>query len=195
MGTIGSDYVVYTSAFMLVQNILLWTHGVALIGGKQAVNLKKIVTSPSLIAVFLGLLSMVLPFEMPAIITQASQDIGRCMAPVYMFQIGVVCAGFTRERLYQIRTVWIPVVLRLLVFPVVAIGVLALFNCAVSFPGSWEVLFVVMLGASGPSAVSVTQLSQIYQVEIDRSSCINVLTTTLCAVTFPIMTLLAQIIM
>lgn len=194
-GTIGSEYVVYSSAYMMVQNILLWTHCVSLIGGRQAVQLKKILTNPALIAIALGLLTMALPFEMPAIIAQAAKDIGCCMAPVSMFQIGVVCAGFNWERLYKIRTVWITVALRLLVCPVITICVLALLHRLVSIPNSWEILFVIMLGAAGPSGVVVTQLSQIYRVEIDRSSCINVLTTALCALTFPLMTLIAQIIM
>lgn len=195
VGTIGTEYVPYSAGFMMVATAFLWTHGVWLLGSKDAIQPKKILTNPPIIAAILGLLVMALSIEVPPMFTEVTQTLGSCMAPISMIQIGIVCAGFDLAHLKRIRTIWITVALRLLVYPVVAIAVLAVLNRLVSLPNDWEVFFVIMLCSSGPSGVMVTQLAHIFGVDTDRASCINVVTTALCVLTMPAMTLLAQLIM
>lgn len=46
---------IYTSVYILVQNILMWTHGQKLMGGAQQFDWKKIVTTPAIAAILAGL--------------------------------------------------------------------------------------------------------------------------------------------
>mgnify|MGYP000414666903 CR=1 FL=1 len=45
---------IYTSVYILVQNILMWTHGQKLMGGAQQFDWKKIVTTPAIAAILAG---------------------------------------------------------------------------------------------------------------------------------------------
>lgn len=55
MAILGQEYVIYTSVYILVQNILMWTHGQKLMGGAQQFDWKKIVTTPAIAAILAGL--------------------------------------------------------------------------------------------------------------------------------------------
>ena len=43
---LGEEWVFYTTAFILVQTILMWTHGVNLIGQEKNLNIRKILCNP-----------------------------------------------------------------------------------------------------------------------------------------------------
>jgi predicted permease len=71
-------------------------------------------------------------------------------------------------------------------------AVLSLLSRCFTIANAWEILFVVMLGASGPSATMVVQIAQLYNNKEDRASAINVASTLACVVTLPLMALIAQ---
>ena len=43
---LGEEWVFYTTAFILVQTVLMWTHGVKLIGQEKELNIRKILCNP-----------------------------------------------------------------------------------------------------------------------------------------------------
>lgn len=45
----------YTTAFILVQTVLMWTHGVKLIGQEKKLNIRKILCNPNVIAMIIGI--------------------------------------------------------------------------------------------------------------------------------------------
>ena len=49
--TLGSEYVVYSCGFIIVQLVLLWTHCCTVLRGDKGIDLKKIVTNLNLIAI------------------------------------------------------------------------------------------------------------------------------------------------
>ena len=52
---LGEEWVFYTTAFILVQTILMWTHGVNLIGQEKNLNIRKILCNPNVIAMIIGI--------------------------------------------------------------------------------------------------------------------------------------------
>ena len=67
MAILGQEYVIYTSVYILVQNILMWTHGQKLMGGAQQFDWKKIVTTPAIAAILAGffLVALIRVFSSP----------------------------------------------------------------------------------------------------------------------------------
>ena len=53
---LGEKWVIYASAFLSVQMILMWTHGQSLMEAKAGINWKKILCNINLIAIILGIL-------------------------------------------------------------------------------------------------------------------------------------------
>ncbi len=195
MGTIGTEYIIYSAAFMVVQNLIMWSYGMGKIGGQKKFQLGKVVKNPAIIAIFLGLFLMILNVPVPSSIVSTIQSLGNCIAPVSMILVGIICAEFNIKEAISMQGIWKVIFLRLLVYPIIAIGVLFAVRGFVVHPDGWEILFVILLASSGPSAATVTQVAQLYDNNPKRASCINVITTLFCAITLPIVTLLSQVVL
>ena len=64
--TLGSEYVVYSCGFIIVQLVLLWTHCCTVLRGDKGIDLKKIVTNLNLIAIVAAALLFALHITLPA---------------------------------------------------------------------------------------------------------------------------------
>ena len=57
------------TAYVALANFLLWTHGVIVMSGKtDRDSLKKVITSPTIIAIILGIICFFAQIRMPQII-------------------------------------------------------------------------------------------------------------------------------
>ena len=184
MAILGQEYVIYTSVYILVQNILMWTHGQKLMGGAQQFDWKKIVTTPAIAAILAGLALFVTGLRLPGPLVTAMEGLGSCMAPLSMLVIGILFSELDLKRvLCQGRIYWVAG-LRLLVYPLLSMAVLL----------ALRVLWPHSDGDIGPAASAITQMAQLYHnPNSGYVSSINVLTTLLCAVTMPVMVLLFQL--
>ena len=195
MAILGQEYVIYTSVYILVQNILMWTHGQKLMGGAQQFDWKKIVTTPAIAAILAGLALFITGLRLPGPLVTAMEGLGSCMAPLSMLVIGILFSELDLKRvLCQGRIYWVAG-LRLLVYPPCSPWRCS-WPCGCCGPHSDgdNVLLVSLLCAIGPAASAITQMAQLYHnPNSGYVSSINVLTTLLCAVTMPVMVLLFQL--
>ncbi len=192
-GTLGVEYVFYASGYMVVQNLLMWTYGVRAIGKQRSPQFRRILTNPALLAIGIGFLYMMLPIPLPPVLREAVDGIGACLAPISMILIGILFAGIDKNSGKHMAGIARITALRLLGYPAVALVFLSVFSRFLNHPDSKNILFVILLASCAPSAAQVPQVAQMFDNEADRASCINVTTTLMCVVTFPIFTLLAQI--
>lgn len=186
--------VIYTSVYILVQNILMWTHGQKLMGGAQQFDWKKIVTTPAIAAILAGLALFITGLRLPGPLVTAMEGLGSCMAPLSMLVIGILFSELDLKRvLCQGRIYWVAG-LRLLVYPLLSMAVLLALRVLWPHSDGDNVLLVSLLCAIGPAASAITQMAQLYHnPNSGYVSSINVLTTLLCAVTMPVMVLLFQL--
>ena len=75
-GALGSDYVIYTGAYLVVQNLLVWTHGQRLMGGTAKLSLKKVLLNPNILALLLGLLFFFARLRLPGFAGTAVSSLG-----------------------------------------------------------------------------------------------------------------------
>ena len=194
MAILGQEYVIYTSVYILVQNILMWTHGQKLMGGAQQFDWKKIVTTPAIAAILAGLALFITGLRLPGPLVTAMEGLGSCMAPLSILVIGILFSELDLKRvLCQGRIYWVAG-LRLLVYPLLSMAVLLALRVLWPHSDGDNVLLVSLLCAIGPAASAITQMAQLYHnPNSGYVSSINVLTTLLCAVTMPVMVLLFQL--
>ena len=55
MAALGQEWVFYISGYMLVQQLLFWTHGKSLVCGERQWDFKKIITNDNIIDNFVGI--------------------------------------------------------------------------------------------------------------------------------------------
>lgn len=122
----GGLGVMYTSIFQIPIRFTMWTAGLSLfteVRRKEAV--KKLVTHPCILAIFIGLVLMVLPFDLPKVLTSSLLSLSRCCIPVSMLVIGSILADADIRSLFSVPVLYYTF-LRLIAFPLVVYGVLSL---------------------------------------------------------------------
>ena len=74
MSLFGMEWVIYTSAYNIVLNTFMWTHGKAVLSGERKPDLKKIILNPNMIAIMAGLIMLVTGIHFPEIVGGALES-------------------------------------------------------------------------------------------------------------------------
>ena len=79
---LGEEWVLYASAFMVVQQFIIWTHGKSLVEGKRGSDIKAILTNVNLIACMIGSVLFLTHLQLPSLLKETvktvGSTIGRC---------------------------------------------------------------------------------------------------------------------
>ena len=86
---LGEKWVIYASAFLSVQMILMWTHGQSLMEAKACINWKKILCNINLIAIILGIVLFFTQIRLPVILGNTMSQISATLGPVCMIMLGM----------------------------------------------------------------------------------------------------------
>lgn len=191
---LGSEWVIYSSAYVSIQLILLWSHGLATLCGKSTFSVKKVLTNPNMVAILVGLVLFFTGLRFPTPIQDAADSVGAMLGPAAMLTTGMLIGSMEAKALLAYRRVWLVAALRLLLCPLLVLLVIWLTGAQRLIPSASGVLLVTMLATMTPSASTITQMAQIYGKDASYASVINVITTLLCIVTMPCMVLLYQLI-
>ncbi len=189
---LGKEYVLYCSAFMAVQNVLLWTHGAYILGGRSAVNPKKIITNPNIIAMLLGLILFFARIRLPGILGAAITKTGACIGPVSMMVIGILIASANLKTVFTSRRSLLICFMRLIAIPLLTILMLWLTRIPYLIDQGPKILYVSFLASAAPTAVNVTQLSNLYGNDSILAGSINIMCVFFCILTMPLMTAVYQ---
>ena len=183
----GGEMVIYLSAAFFVMNLLMFTHGQAVLSGQKRVSLAMFVKNPVLIAVAVGIVMWVCSWRFPGLLGDTVTALGSMMGPVYMFTIGMILGSADLLRVFGSKKAYLLSAGRLLLYPFAAIVVLRFCGVMHLHPQAREILTVVALTAGAPSAVMVVQFSTMYRSEADAqfASAANILSTVLSLLTIP----------
>ena len=66
---LGPEWVVYSTAYVSVQLLLLWTHGKVLLSGIKGADIRKILTNINLLAVFAGIILFLTGYHLPDVLS------------------------------------------------------------------------------------------------------------------------------
>ena len=188
---LGLEYVLYTSSYIFVQNLLVWTHGQKLMGGEQTLRWKKVISNPVIAGIGIGLVLFVSGISLPAPLRTAVEAMSGCMAPLCMLVTGIVLSELDLGRAFSNGRVYLMSLVRLILLPLLSAGILLLLNRLFPIADAANILTVSLLCAIGPSASTIVQQAQLYRnPNVGYVSSVNSMTTVLCAVTMPLITLL-----
>lgn len=192
MAVLGDEWVIYASAFMSVQLILLWSHGKMTLCGEKKVDFKKIFTNVNMIAIMIGIVLFFGKLRFPRIMQDSIEMVGNMVGPIAMIITGMLIAGMSFKKIFSYKRIWLVTALRLIVVPVFCVLFLKYSGLAGMVPEGETILLITLLPAITPPASTLTQMAQIYGKDADYASAINVVATLLCIVTMPLMVMLYQ---
>lgn len=193
---LGQDYVIYSSAFIAVQLILLWTHGKKLLCGESRLEWKKVLLNVNILSILAGICLFLLQIRLPAGVQDVLGMMNNMIGPLGMLLAGMAIAETSLKSVFLRKRSYLTVVLRLIVYPLLALllikGILLASNAGVSDADS--ILLTVYLAAITPACAPITSMAQLYKCDAAYSSSLYVLTTILSIVTMPLMVFLYEVI-
>ena len=189
---LGSEWVFYTTAYNIVQTMLIWTHGTRLIGQKTEVNFRQIIMNPNIIAMLIGFGLFAAEIKVPVIIGTCLEGFGSMIGTVGMFVIGMVIGKMDLRWVFSRKRPYFICLIRLILYPAITLVFFILAGRLGIHDDAEYILLVVFLATSAPAAAMVTQLAQIYDKDSKYASVINVMSIVFCIVTMPLMVMIYE---
>lgn len=190
---LGKEWVIYSSAFLSVQIILLWTHCRMLLCEERKIDLKKIILNVNMISIFFGILLFITRVQLPGILTETMESVSVMVGPASMIVTGMLIGNMNFKQIFAYKRIYLVTFLKMIVCPTVVLLLLKYSGMANVLSNGKTILLISLLATITPSASTVTQMTQIYGKNAEYASIINVITTIVCIVTMPMMVWLYQL--
>lgn len=185
----GTGGVFYLMGFIAAFNVMLWTYGIIIIGGK--IDIKKVLLNTNVLAVIVGLIVFCLPVKIPEIIANPVSMIGNCNTAVSMILLGIFFAHeFSGVREKLVGILWTCFV-RLVICSVIALAVcFGVIYCLSQINGiNMELVkmicTIVLIASMCPAAVSVSSFACLFDKDIMFGNLVVCFTHVLCVLIIP----------
>lgn len=183
---LGKEWVVYTTGYILVSTIFIWTHGRMLICEEKGFNVKELMKNVNVIASVIGILMFALKIQLPSLITETMDSMSATIAPICMIVAGMLIAGMNVKDCLKNKRLYAITFLKMIVFPLFAVILFKFTNLSSMAKNGDMILLISLLASVAPTAASVTQIAQIYDADSEYASAYYFITTLLCILTMPI---------
>ncbi|MBQ2751471.1 MAG: AEC family transporter [Oscillospiraceae bacterium] len=178
----GAPGLFLASIYIIPGRILMWTAGISLFGAKSEGWIKKTMSNPAMVAVFLGLGRMLTGFTLPSFIDKAMANIGNCTAPLSLIIVGGILSEVDLHGIFDRDALALGFV-RMILIPVIMIGALKV----VGFSEMGTAVAIIM--AAMPAGTTSAILAEKYGADsVLGSKCIFV-TTMMSLFTIPLLML------
>ena len=188
-GIYGTEGVLYLTAYITLFNVLVWTHGyMTMKESRDFKSFVKAATSPSVIAVFVGLLSYLTQKHLPDILHSSLKYISEMNTPLAMLIAGSAAAQTNVLKALKNKALYMVSVYKLLALPLVA------FLLVHFLPAPHMVKMVVLIASACPVATTGTMFAIQFDKNPERCSEFFAVTTLLSGITLPIVTMLSEML-
>lgn len=184
-GVFGSMGLALASVYLIPQRIVMWSAGVSYFtkGADRKAIIKRVLTHPCIIAVFLGMALMLTQMSLPSFLDAALRDIGNCNTAMSMLVIGTILADVKPKEMLD-KSIFLFSGLRLVLIP------LAVYIGCLLFRVDGLVTGVSVLLAAMPAASTTAILAAKYDGDAVYASKCVVLTTVLSLIATPLWSML-----
>lgn len=187
MSVLGDEWVLYSSAFVSVQLVLLWTHCKSMLSNEKGFELKKIYTNINLIAIFIGILLFITKIHIPSVLQGTLKSVGGTVAPISMIITGMIMAGAELKKVFSNGRIYLVLFFRMIFFPFIVFMIIYFTGITKVIDNGAMILLVTFIATITPTASSITQIAQVYGNNEQYAGAINIMTTIVSIVTMPIM--------
>ena len=192
---LGPEYVIYSSAFITVQLVLLWTHCKSMLCEESKLEWKKILLNVNIISIFVGVILFVSRISLPSGVQSVLGMMNNLMGPLGMLLAGMVIADVSMKNVFLRKRNYLSAALRLLIYPVLSLAVMKIISLFAPVSDFKQILLTVYLASVTPACTTVTSMAQLYDKDAGYASSLYVLTTLLSIVTMPVMVYLYEMMM
>lgn len=180
----GSMATTYTAIFQLPIRITMWTSGVSLftkLDRKSAI--KQIFLHPCIVSIYIGMILMFTPVNLPVFLYESVQSLSRCVTPVSMIVVGAIMCDADLKTLFTKQTLWFSF-WRLIAFP------LAIYLILLPFHLDLLLLRVSVILSAMPAATITSIMADKYDCDPEYAAKIVVVSVILSMFTIPMFAML-----
>ncbi len=180
-GVFGSSGLILASIYLIPQRIVMWSAGVSYFteSPDRKTVIKKVVTHPCIVAVYIGLLIMIFQIPLPVFMENTIKNISGCTTTLSMILIGTILAEVNIKTIMNKTTVYYAFI-RLILIPLMVFAALRIFQISSLLTG------VSVLLAGMPAGSTTAILAAKYEGDsIFATKCV-VFTTLLSLITIPL---------
>ena len=186
---IGKEGVLYGAAFLGIFNIVLWSYGViCMSGSRKNLSAKKLLLNPGILGVIVALIFFLTSFKLPTVIAQPVEYLAGLNTPLPMIIIGFYLSNSKISNGLKDKDAWISTILRLLVIPVLCIGIMLLIGI------KGNILITVAIAVSAPIAAATTMFTTKFEKDTELSVNLVSLSTILSIVTMSCLVAVTQML-
>lgn len=171
-GVYGELGLLYGQIYLIPLRIVMWTAGISYFEGSTDFKskIRKIITHPCILAVFIGILLMLSGIRVPSAVSRTLTSLGRCSTPLIMLFLGMVLAEAGFKGIISKETLSFSF-LRLILIPAAVLLACVLFKVD-SFITGLSVLLAAM-----PAGSTTSVLAEQYNTDVAFASNIVICTT------------------
>ena len=192
---LGQDYVIYSSAYIAVQLILIWTHCKNMLCEEDKLEWKKVLLNVNIISIIVGVVLFIFRIQLPSGAQDVLNMMNNMIGPLGMLLAGMVIAEVPLKTVFTRKRSYLSAALRLFIYPVFVLGLMKVIQTFASIQDSKQILLTVYLASITPACATVTSMAQLYDKDAAYSSSLYVLTTLLSIATMPVMVGLFEMVM
>ena len=187
LDTIERATVIYSSAYIAVQLILIWTHCKNMLCEEDRLEWKKVFLNVNIISIIVGVILFVCRIQMPSGVQDVMDMMNNMIGPIGMLLAGMVIADVPLKIVFTKKRNYLSTVLRLIVYPIFVLILMKLIHTFAGINDSKQILLTVYIASITPACATVTSMAQLYDKDAAYASSLYVLTTLLSIVTMPVM--------
>lgn len=191
---LGKEWVLYTSGYMMVQTVLMWTHAKSLVCNERNYELKKIFLNVNVIAVSVGIVFFLLQVQLPSLVITTIDRVGSMIGPLAMIVIGMLIGQMNLKDIFIEKRTYLISFMRLIVYPLIIILIFKLTGLTTLSSDANQIFMITVLAASAPAAATITQFAQLYNKHPGYASVMNVMSVIFSIITMPLLIMLYQIL-
>nr|WP_303218922.1 AEC family transporter [uncultured Blautia sp.] len=192
---LGQEYVIYSSAYIAVQLILIWTHCKNMLCEEDKLEWKKVLLNVNIISIIAGVVLFIFRIQFPSGAQDVLNMMNNMIGPLGMLLAGMVIAEAPLKTVFTRKRSYLSAALRLFIYPVFVLGLMKVIQTFASIQDSKQILLTVYLASITPACATVTSMAQLYDKDAAYSSSLYVLTTLLSIATMPVMVGLFEMVM
>lgn len=186
-GILGSEGVLYVTAYVVTFNILCWTQGLVLMTGNTSwKQIKKGLTSPVMFGILLGLVLFLTRIRIPSVLLDTIDYVAAMNTPVGMMVAGIALAETNLWEAVKNKRIYLITAVKLLVIPAIMTAILAF------LPVNSTVLCTMLVAAACPTATTCTIFALRYDANYKYASEIFAISTLISLITIPVIVSLAE---
>ncbi len=179
----------YSAVFTVSMNILVFTMGVfALTQDKKFISLKSAFCNPTMLGLVIGLPLHIFGVgeHLPSVLLGGVELLANMTMPLCMTILGIRLANVVFHKLFTRPFVYVVCIGKLFLFPLFCYGIVSLFPSL--FDEAFRASMLILAGT--PCAVIIFNLAEIHHKEEELAANCVLVSTLLCVLTIPLLTLL-----